>query len=228
MIIIKNNFQINDHFLNDLSHLINGEIKLISSCGGPVDLESSDKPYDNISIAVVSKNEHYNITIRSLFFYSENIDDEVNNLQISFGDENVSNPQDVKYAHLNKKIFEINKIKIYGEERIRIWSELKKRSYFDGKIDIEVGDYYFNNTIIRFESSDGRCVNIFAYRHVLHLDFNKILNIENDFYLVSDLKMGEDFASADVWTDIQKIKCHYEIGEKEVIKFIDKEMHLYE
>lgn len=66
--IIKNSFQINDHFLNDLYHLINGEIKLISSCGSPVDLESSDKSYDNISIAVVCKNEHYNITIRSLFF----------------------------------------------------------------------------------------------------------------------------------------------------------------
>ncbi len=228
MMIIKNSFQINDHFLNDLYHLINGEIKLISSCGSPVDLESSDKSYDNISIAVVCKNEHYNITIRSLFFYSENIDDEVNNLQISFGDENVSNPQDVKYDHLNNKIFEINKIKIYGEERVRIWSEVKKRNYFGQKTDIEAGDYYFNNTIIRFESSDGRCVNIFACRHVLHLDFNKSLNIENDFYLVSDLKMGEDFASAEVWTDIQKIKCHYEIGEKGVTKLIDKEMPSHE
>ncbi len=228
MIIIKNNFQINDHFLNDLSRLINGEIKCISSCGGPVDLESSDKSYDNISIAVVCKNEHYNITIRSLFFYSENIDDEVNNLQISFGDENVSNPQEAKYAHLNNKIFEINKIKIYGEERIRIWSEVKKKDYLGSKTDIEAGDYYFNNTIIRLESSDDRYINIFAYRHMLYLNFNKSLNIENDFYLVSDLKMEEDFVNEDVWTDIQKIKCHYEIGGKEVIKFIDKEMPLYE
>lgn len=124
MMIIKHNFQINDHFLNDLSHLINGKIKLISSCGSPVDLESSDKPYDNISIAVACKNVNYNISIRSIFFYSENID--------------------------------------------------------------------------------------------------------NDFYLVSDLKMGEGFASEDIWANNQKIKCHYEIGEKEVIKFIDKEMPLYE
>ena len=219
--IIKHNFQINDQFLNDLSHLIHGEIKLISSCGGPVDLESSDKPYDNISIAVVCKNVNYNISIRSIFFYSENIDNEINTLQISSKNVN-NNPQVDGTAPVNNKIFEISKINIYGEERIRIWSEIKKRDYFRQKVDISVGDYYFNNTIIRFESSDDRYINIFAYRDLLQLNFNKNLNIENDFYLTSDLNMEENFVDNDVWTNVQRIKHHYEIGEKEVIKFIDR------
>jgi hypothetical protein len=223
MMIIKNSFQINDHLLQDLSHLIKGEIKHLSSGDIPIDIASSDKFYDQISIAVAGKNKHCIITIRTQFFYNENIDNEVQTLQLSFDYEGVGFPCNSP-ADLDKKTFEINKIKIYGEERTRIWSEIKIRDYFRKKIEMDVGDYYFSNTIVRFESSDDRYINVYAYRHMLHLTFDKNLNIEDDFYLVSDLNMEVDFSNDNVWTNVQKIKQHYEISEKEVLKFTDPEI----
>jgi hypothetical protein len=221
MLTIKNNFKINDFLLNDLSRLIKGEIKHISSRANSTDLAPLDKYYEKIFITVACKDKYCTLSLQSLFIYSENIDNEINTLQISSKNAN-NNPQVDGTAPVNNKIFEISKINIYGEERIRIWSEIKKRDYFRQKVDISVGDYYFNNTIIRFESSDDRYINIFAYRDLLQLNFNKNLNIENDFYLTSDLNMGENFVDNDVWTNVQRIKHHYEIGEKGVIKFIDR------
>jgi hypothetical protein len=222
MLLIKTNFQINNHFLNELSNLINGEIKQVSSCGIPIDLTLSDKWLDNLFLGVLTKKKIRILAIRALFFYDENINDEVSTLSMTF-EENNTGVKDVRDTPMSNHVSKINKIKIYGEERIRVWSELKKRDYFHQKVDIAVGDYYFNNTIIRFELSDSRQINIHAHRQGIQLSFNKNLNTENDFYLISDLSMEEDLLNDNVWSNIQRIKCQYEIDENGIKKNIKHE-----
>jgi|GEM_PF-5048967 hypothetical protein len=222
MFIIKTNFQINDNFLNDLSHLINGEIKYISPWAGSDPLEKADNFYNILYMFFSVKSNYLTLGISSLFFYNENISDELSTLKISFEDYKNKNIRNAQHFFFDKEVFIVNKIKIYGEERIRIWSEIKKIDYFHKKVDFAVGDYYFNNKIIRFESVDDQQVNILVHRQGLELNFDKSLNLDNDFYLVSDLNMGEDFENDKIWTNVQRIKCHYEIDENGIKKHINE------
>lgn len=223
MLIIKTDFHINDYFLNDLSHLINGQIKQISSWGNSIVIDTTCEFFSNLDMLFLCENKYFKIAICPLFFYNENISDEVSTLKMSFENDDNSDVRDVGNIPFDKKGFKIIKIKIYGEERIRVWSDVKKRDYFQEKVDVAVADYYFNNKIIRFESFDNRQINIFAHQQGIEINLDKSLNIENDFYLVSDLNMDEDFIDGEVWTKVQRIKCHYEIDKDGVKKYVNEQ-----
>ncbi|MBU6341645.1 MAG: hypothetical protein KGS48_09150 [Bacteroidetes bacterium] len=167
-----------------MSRLINGEIQHTSSWGNEENLFSPNKSYDNLLIFVsVEDGKCYKLLICSLFFYNENIDDEVTTLDMRVEEDNNRISQFPEATPSTKQAFKICKIKIYGEERLRIWSEAKKMNYFHKKSDIEVSDYYFNNTIIRLESADEKFINIFAHRSWLNSSFDKDLNLAHDLYM---------------------------------------------
>lgn len=221
MLTIRTSFQINDSFLNRLSRLINGEIQHVSSVGTEVDLGSPNKYYDNLLLVVSEEGTCYKLFIRSLFFYSETIGDDVENLQISIKADSKLRSQNGEATFLGDQIFKIRKIKIYGEERIRVWSDMKKMDYFQKNVELKISDYYFNNTIIRFESFDNRFVNIFAGRDMVNIILKENLNLESDFYDISDLDMEKDFDDdGNVWSNVQRIKCHYEIDEHGIKKYV--------
>ena len=206
MLTIKTDFQFNDYFLNGLLCLVDGEIRQISSWETAMNVVSLDKPCDSLLVLVSVKDKCHKLSVGSISYYNENIDDDVTTLKMSIEDCNT-----IGISSLGKQPFIIQKIQIYGEERIRVWSEIKKINYFHERVDIAIADYYFNNNIVRFESCDGRFVNIFAYRNMVNINFDENLNLERDFYLVSELDMGKELIEGEVLSNIQRIKCHYEI-----------------
>jgi hypothetical protein len=218
MLILKTSFQIHDLFLNQLSQLIHGEIKYISSFGKKVDLSSEYDLYDRLFLGVSKEEASFILSIQALFYQSENIPDDVNTLQAMFEGEDRKKEIEFNIAPIKQPPFKIQKIKIFGQERTLTWSDGKKTSYFNQKIPRDIGDYYFNNTILRFESSDDRYINFFVERYSMGLGFQKELQVLNDFYRVDELFMGIEFIPEAVYTNVQKIKCHYEIDENGIAK----------
>jgi hypothetical protein len=227
MLILKTSFQINDHILNRLSRLVHAEVKYLSSFGHPVHLTDETTFYDKLFIGISNDNISDILELDALYFYYKILGDEVSTLNILFESIGRKNHLDFKLPFSEETPFKIQKIKIYGEERTRLWGELGRNKYFNQQVDFEVGDYYFNNTILRFESFDQRFINIRPFRHKLEISFQNDLLLENEFYRVDELFPIDDPINYGVCTNIQKVKCHYEIDETGIQKNINENIRKY-
>lgn len=64
----------------------------------------------------------------------------------------------------------------------------------------------------------GRHIDLSIDRESLLINFDKQPPVTLSYYLKSDLYGEEDFSDGEVWSNVEKIKCHYEI-DKDSIRF---------
>lgn len=216
MLSIKTSFQINDDFLHHLQALIGMHVTDILSYWP--NKMTTEKMAEIFIVELLGKDSQKQLKIKPIFFYNETIGDDVENLQLQIMEKNQEQYFFHDKVNLPHPDFRLKRIQIFGPERFRKWDDSKIWSYFGKSINESIGDYYFSNSIISFISNREERINISISRKWVELNFDTTLKLENDFYLLEELDLNFDGDSDSIWSKVPRVKCHYDIDEKAILK----------
>lgn len=224
MLVLKNDYRLSKSFLNSLSSLIGGEIRTILSQKTTSTEKMSMVYFSDISILIKKKNSFKLLSLKPFFSFSKILNDDISNISMSLIDiaEFPNQPLNFMGFNINihmSEVYVVERIKIYGEERTSKWSEERKYRFFDSEIGVDVSDYLFNILSISFECENDKSINVTVDKDWFMISFETYKNMEKSFYLKSDIYGDEDLSDEDVWSDLEVIKCHYEINRESIIFF---------